>query len=147
MDIKNILKNLVKRTQSYIVETGEEDGWHYIKYNDGWYDAYKKIDLALGQRNYPYGALYAAGTSSAVTTVTSSRPSFDIAYRGSYPEGKGLGIEVTFHASTYNNSGAVINWIRPSSTDIGTWTVAGATALVNNRLAGKFTVHIHGIWK
>lgn len=133
----NGLNNKIELLENHInncsiVVSGTDNGWYYYKYNDGTYDAYKRLTLTNEPCTTDWQSLYVTAAQDF-----GSRPSFD---------NQGLQIIVTF-VPTGNSSGWAMAWgsINGASRPTGTWVVVRPST--SSAVTGHLAAHIHSTWK
>lgn len=97
-----------------VVETGEDNGWKYIKYSNGTYEATYRLTLSNVNCNTNWSNRAYRTAEQAV-----GKPSFD--------QSSARSIQATFWRSgTSGSTGWAVNYVRPTSNDTGSWIVASA---------------------
>ena len=114
----------------HIIDAGTDtNGWDYKKYDDGTYEATKKITLSSVACTTAEGSLY----RTAEQTFT-NRPVLDNGITS---------INVSFWASSTNRHAWVCTVTRPATGTIGTWAVISAT---NTAISGTMCAVVRGTW-
>jgi len=134
------LKNNVNKLQvNYPIETGTNNGWEYIKYNDGTYEADKRLTVNTSLST----------VSEKVFTTNPSTP-FDFGMRPSFDASSLRRLTITFLSSLRNSAEVwYANYTNPSIVEnsiynIGTWILVSSKQIATVR--GYLFAHIKGKW-